>query len=125
MNAGIRSKARRTWPRGLREPRQGYFTWCPPTDVLPYLDHPAHAGRARPGAKVRDMTLGQAFAEARDAAGVAVAGKTPPTFHEIRSLSLRLYHDQGINAQALAGHKSADMTAIYRDVRGDEWVKVS
>ena len=39
--------------------------------------------------------------------------------------SLRLYHEQGINAQALAGHKSADMTAVYRDVRGDEWVKVA
>ena len=89
------------------------------------VHHSAHAGRAKPGMKVRDMTLGQAFAEARDASGVAVAGKTPPTFHELRSLSLRLYHDQGINAQALAGHKSADMTAIYRDVRGDEWVKVS
>ena len=32
------------------------------------------------------------------------------------------YH--GINAQALAGHKSADITSVYRDVRGDEWVKV-
>lgn len=49
---------------------------------------------------------------------------TPPTFHDLRSLALRLYHDQGVNAQALAGHKSADMTSVYRDVRGDEWVKV-
>ncbi len=89
------------------------------------VHHSAHTGRATPGAKVRDTTIAQAFAEARDAAGVTVKGKTPPTFHEIRSLSLRLYHDQGINAQALAGHKSADMTSVYRDVRGDEWVKVS
>ena len=28
-------------------------------------------------------------------------------------------------AIGLAGHKSADMTSVYRDVRGDEWVKVS
>ncbi len=48
----------------------------------------------------------------------------PPTFHELLSLSIRLYHDQGINAQALAWHKSADMTSVYRDVRGDELVKV-
>lgn len=80
--------------------------------------------RAKSGAKVRDTTIGQAFAEARDGSGVVVAGKTPPTFHELRSLSLRLYHDQGVNAQALAGHKSADMTSVYMDVRGDEWVKV-
>jgi len=88
------------------------------------LHHSRNCGRAKPGDKVRDMTLAQMFAEARDAAGISVEGKTPPTFHELRSLSLRLYHDQGINAQALAGHKSADMTAVYRDVRGDEWVKV-
>ncbi len=31
---------------------------------------------------------------------------------------------QGINAQAFAGHKSADTTSVYRDVRGDEWVRV-
>lgn len=42
----------------------------------------------------------------------------PPTFHELRSLSIRLYHDQGIDAQALAGHNSEDMTSVYRDVRG-------
>jgi len=89
------------------------------------VHHSVSMGRAKSGAKVRDTTIGQAFAEARDGAGVVVAGKTPPTFHELRSLSLRLYHDQGINAQALAGHKSADMTSVYRDVRGDEWVKVS
>ncbi len=88
------------------------------------LHHSRHCGRAKPGDKVRDMTLAKMFSEARDAAGVSVDGKMPPTFHELRSLSLRLYHDQGINAQALAGHKSADMTAVYRDVRGDEWVTV-
>jgi integrase len=88
------------------------------------VHHSVSMGRAKAGGKVRDTTISQAFAEARDGAGVAVAGKTPPTFHELRSLSLRLYHDQGINAQALAGHKSADMTSVYRDVRGDEWVKV-
>ena len=88
------------------------------------IHHSVSMGRAKAGGRVRDTTIGQMFAEARDAVGVTVPGKTPPTFHELRSLSLRLYHDQGINAQALAGHKSADMTSVYRDVRGDEWVKV-
>jgi hypothetical protein len=27
-------------------------------------------------------------------------------------------------SQAIAGHKDASMTAIYRDVRGVEWVQV-
>lgn len=88
------------------------------------IHHTAHAGMAKPGAKVREHTISQMFAKARDAVQITVPGKTPPSFHEIRSLSLRLYADQGINAQALAGHKSADMTALYRDVRGDEWVTV-
>jgi integrase len=51
-------------------------------------------------------------------------GKTPPTFHEIRSLASRLYNKQGIDDQALLGHKSGSMTAAYRDVRGTEWGKV-
>lgn len=89
------------------------------------VHHSTPAGRAKSGDKIRDMTLGQAFAEARDAVGVSVAGKTPPTFHEIRSLSARLYAEQGnVDVQALLGHKSASMTSIYRDVRGDEWIKV-
>jgi len=88
------------------------------------IHHTAHAGKAKPGAKVREHTISQMFAKARDAVQITVPGKTPPSFHEIRSLALRLYADQGINAQALAGHKSADMTALYRDVRGDEWITV-
>lgn len=30
MNAARRSLKRRDWPRGLREPRPGYYTWDPP-----------------------------------------------------------------------------------------------
>lgn len=60
-----------------------------------------------------------------DLTGITWAeGKTPPSFHEIRSLAARLYNDQGIDAQALLGHKSADMTAVYRDTRGAEWTEV-
>lgn len=47
----------------------------------------------------------------------------PPTFHEIRSLAARRYAE-GTDAQALLGHKSPDMTAIYRDTRGDDWIEV-
>ncbi|EME67634.1 integrase [Paramagnetospirillum caucaseum] len=66
-----------------------------------------------------------AFAEARDKTGLTwPAGKTPPTFHEIRSLAARLYAGQGIDAQALLGHKSPDMAALYRDLRGSEWIEI-
>ncbi|WP_168186016.1 tyrosine-type recombinase/integrase [Magnetospirillum sp. ME-1] len=89
------------------------------------VHHSAFAGRAKPGDKLRLHTITAAFAEARDKTGLAwPAGKTPPTFHEIRSTAARLYARQGINARALLGHKSPDMTALYRDKRGDEWISV-
>ena len=39
-------------------------------------------------------------------------------------MAARLYAEQGIDAQALLGHKSPDMTALYRDVRGSEWIEI-
>lgn len=90
-----------------------------------FLHHSRHVGRAKPGDAIRGHTLSGFFAEARDLSGLCwPEGKTPPSFHELRSLSARLYTEQGINAQALLGHKSADMTAIYRDTRGAEWIEV-
>ncbi|MBI3444462.1 MAG: phage integrase Arm DNA-binding domain-containing protein [Magnetospirillum sp.] len=94
-----------------------------------FIHHSAHAGMAKPGDKVRLHSITAAFAEARDTAraeGCIQWGddKTPPTFHEIRSLAARLYAEQGVDAQALLGHKSPDMTAVYRDVRGAEWIDV-
>lgn len=51
-----------------------------------------------------------------------------PSLHEIRSLSARLYKEQGIDTQTLLGHKNADMTSLYEDDRGlnaKEFKKVS
>lgn len=64
--------------------------------------------------------------------GLAIAGvkgdegKTPPSFHEIRSLAIRLYSKKyGKDfAQAIAGHKDASTTEDYEDVRGSEWAQV-
>lgn len=90
-----------------------------------FLHHARHVGRAKPGDAIRGHSLAAFFAEARDLSGIQwPEGKTPPSFHELRSLSARLYADQGVDAQALLGHKSADMTATYRDTRGAEWVEV-
>lgn len=90
-----------------------------------FIHHSAFAGRAKPGDGIRPHTISMWFAEARGKAGRAWPdGSTPPSFHEIRSLAARLYHEQGINAQALLGHKSPEMTALYRDARGAEWVEV-
>ena len=49
---------------------------------------------------------------------------TPTTFHEIRSLSERLYRDQRIDTMTLLGHKSQQMTDKYNDSRGREYKKL-
>lgn len=53
-----------------------------------------------------------------------VLGKHPPSLHECRSLSERLYRAQGINTMILLGHKHQAMTDMYNDDRGltrGEW----
>jgi enterobacteria phage integrase len=92
-----------------------------------FLHHSAIAGRAKPGDPIRIQTISGEFAEARDKSGVIGSeGKTPPTFHEIRSLAARLWTDERGEAfaKALLGHKSSEMAALYRDKRGDEWISV-
>ena len=89
------------------------------------LHHTRHQGRAKPGRAVHPQTVGRAFTAARIRAGIAVEeGRTPPTFHELRSLGIRLYQQQGYDPQALAGHKDAATTAVYLDDRGSEWIDV-
>lgn len=69
--------------------------------------------------------MSNAFARARMASGLTWSG-TPPSLHEIRSLAARLYAEQGgVNVQSLLGHKNASMTAVYRDMRGAEWIDVA
>lgn len=46
-----------------------------------------------------------------------------PTFHEQRSLSERLYEDQGIHTHQLEGHSSGRITAQYHYNRGRDQVK--
>lgn len=53
-------------------------------------------------------------------------GKTHTAFHEIRSLSTRMYTEAyGKDfAQILMGHKTSTMTDRYRDSRGSEWQEI-
>lgn len=91
------------------------------------IHHVQHKGRAKPGHSPKLGSFSTAFADFRDEARVKPPeGKTAATFHEIRSLAARLYGDElGAEfAQALLGHKTAQMTALYRDSRGTEWNEV-
>lgn len=101
---------------------------CRDTVVSKHMVHFVRTrGAAKPGYKVYHDRISEEFATQRVAAGVSGrAGKNPPSFHEIRSLAIRLYSDEyGAEfAQALVGHKSAEMTALYRDNRGREWTEV-
>ena len=93
-----------------------------------FVHHSKNANNASPGDQVWVDTISRRFAKVRDLAGIkGEKGKLPPSFYEIRSLSIRLYASQnGAEfAQAIAGHKNASMTAVYRDVRGSEWINVS
>ncbi len=90
-------------------------------------------GNSPAGAQIWRDTITRRFADMRDEAArrseipLWRQDKEPPTFHELRSLSLRLHtarHGKDF-AQALAGHKDARTTDTYRDIRGSEWVKIS
>ncbi len=85
------------------------------------------SGKSNPGDPCTPGNLSLKFAAIRKAAGLTPPdGKTPASFHELRSLAARLYANQfGAEfAQKLLGHKSAEMTSLYRDSRGSEWTEI-
>ncbi|MFP4607437.1 MAG: tyrosine-type recombinase/integrase, partial [Thiohalospira sp.] len=86
------------------------------------IHHTRPRTKSSPGDPVHKDTISRRFARARELAGIT--GPNPPTFHEIRSLAEWLYSDQGIDTQALLGHRDPRTTAIYHDRRGSEWVRV-
>lgn len=87
------------------------------------IHHVKQKGPTQVGAYVKLGTISAAFSEARTLAEIPPEGA--PTFHEIRSLSKRLYMEQGgVDTKALLGHMS-DVTAdLYANSRGLEPIKV-
>lgn len=96
--------------------------------ITPHLiHHRTPGGHYRAGDRVALNTVSNKFAEAVVAAGLqAEEGRTLPTFHEIRSLAIRLYTAQSGQefAQALAGHKDMKTTLLYTDPRDSEAVRI-
>ncbi|CAN0620463.1 enterobacteria phage integrase [Burkholderia multivorans] len=91
------------------------------------IHHIKAVGRSKPGRPLTLDSLSEVFAQYRDLAEIQTPpDKTPTSFHEIRSLAARLYAEAyGEDfAQAMLGHKSGRMTALYRDSRGQEWQEV-
>jgi len=94
-----------------------------------YMIHHGSGSRGRgiTGSKVTPNGLTTAFSAIRDGVGIDAAdGRTPPTFHELRSLAERLYRAErgGEFTQKLLGHSSAEMTSEYDKLRGSGWEEV-
>lgn len=84
---------------------------CRDAVVSKYLVHYRHTtSQANRGDQVSANTLTTAFKKAREKCGIKWEQGTAPTFHEQRSLSERLYREQGLDTQKLLGHKSRKMT---------------
>lgn len=98
---------------------------CRDNVLSPWMIHYSEKvnGSERIGGNVLPPAISRRFAEAREAAGIK--GDNPPTFHEIRSLSGRLYRQQGIDVMTLLGHKTKQMSDLYQDDRGAEWRTVA
>ncbi|GCB39439.1 prophage integrase IntE [Citrobacter freundii] len=98
---------------------------CRDYAVSPYLIHFFRAtSQAERGAQVKANTLTMNFSTARDQVEIDWGDGTPATFHEQRSLSERLYNEQGVDTRKLLGHKTQQQTDKYHDDRGKEWQKV-
>lgn len=99
---------------------------CRTTGIVSrHLIHQTERARgATLGKKMHVDKITRVFKSELEKLGLDWGGKQPPTVHEVRSLSARLYKAEGrVNPQELLGHKDPRTTAIYTDGRG-EWVKV-
>lgn len=72
--------------------------------------------RKHDGHRLGEASLSARFETARENSLPPV--DHPPSLHECRSLSERLYRAQGINTMRLLGHKHQAMTDMYNDDRG-------
>jgi len=98
---------------------------CRSTVVSRYVVHHRRTYRAdvKAGSAVHVNRISKAFKEARELAGITE--DDAPTFHEIRSLSKRIYMAQGnVDTKALLGHTTEKTAAIYADPRGAEPIRV-
>ncbi len=91
------------------------------------IHHTERQGRAKPGDAVGTKLMTNAFTAARRLAGIPdeIDGNGAPTFHEIRSLSKRLYDAQGdVDTKVLLGHMTDAMSKLYKDTRDGAPIRV-
>lgn len=99
---------------------------CRDAVLSKYLVHFRHTtSQAVRSDRVSANAITTTFKKARDRCGITWPIGTAPTFHEQRSLSERLYREQGLDTQKLLGHKSQKMTDKYNDDRGKGWMIIA
>lgn len=99
---------------------------CKSTGVLSHhlIHQTRHLKHSPRGGIIHPGSVSRGFQDALKALGIDWADKSPPSFHEIRSLSKRLYDAQGgVDTKQLLGHKSTATADKYQDARG-LWVRV-
>lgn len=93
--------------------------------VSKYLVHQTQPhGNSPPGRKIWRDTITRRFTDYV----VLALGEAPnlPTFHELRSLSKRLYMEQGgVDTKALLGHSTEEIATLYGNARGAEFQRVN
>lgn len=86
-------------------------------------DRDGRSGRL--GDKMTVDQIGRDFSAAIAALEIDWGDRTPPTLHEVRSLAKRLYKAQGnVDTKDLLGHSTEQMSKLYADARGAEYLLV-
>lgn len=79
-------------------------------------DRPSPSNKKSHPTQISPNYLSKQFAIARDKTELFddILATEHPSSHEIRSLGIKLYEDNGYGAQKLAGHTERKMTELYK-----------
>jgi enterobacteria phage integrase len=76
--------------------------------------------------QIRPEELSRAFQDAREKTGIYnnISSAEKPTFHEIRSLGIRLYKNQLADTEIkkLSGHATDEMYQLYLKRHTEQWI---
>ncbi|MFS1537692.1 MAG: tyrosine-type recombinase/integrase [Candidatus Phlomobacter fragariae] len=94
-------------------------------DILKKINQEADFVITKNKKQITAVRISTGFTKFRDKMKLVWYG-SPPSFHEIRSLSARLCTEKMGSefTRKLLGHKSAEMTAKYQDDRSDNWIEI-
>jgi hypothetical protein len=98
---------------------------CKSTNIVSkyLIHHTRNSSTTKRGDPISLASITTAFTEARKLA--RIEGDDAPSFHEIRSLSKRIYEKQGgVDTKALLGHLTESSADLYADSRGIAPIRV-